>query len=190
MKVLFILSSMRDPDGSRRGPADSNLHFVCFELSSRDVAHHGYYELVRILRRRVFIEELGVPHHAEFDEFEQSSRHMLGLLGDAPVSYARWHIQKSVAVIDRLCTLQGYRNRHVGRRCLESVLRDVLTSISRCHASIHGVTLLVPKSDNVLQQKLLSAHFVPLAEHCDCHIPSVQMAVSASALTSMGSHHD
>mmetsp|Transcript_13557 Transcript_13557/g.42788 ORF Transcript_13557/g.42788 Transcript_13557/m.42788 type:complete len:262 (+) Transcript_13557:279-1064(+) len=183
VKVLFILSSMRGPDGCKRGPTDANLHFVRFDLSPTDIACRGYYELVRILRRRIFVDELGVQLNVEFDKFDPSSRHILGLLGDAPVSYARWRLDGQVAVIDRLCTLQGYRNRSVGRRCLENVAHDVLSTTAQLQTSFEYMVLLVPRNEGLLQQKLADANFVPVAEYKDQHIPSVQMCLPISVLT-------
>lgn len=179
IKVLFILSSMRDIDGSMRGPADSNLHFVYFETNSGKV-NNGYIELARILRRRIFIEELGVHNQAEFDEHDIISRHVLGLFGDAPVSYARWRFDGDVAIIDRLCTLDGYRQRNVARKCLEYVVQDISTFSTEMKLIVHGLIILVPKHEMLLQHKLCQANFLPLAECSTPHVPSIKMWLPAN----------
>lgn len=179
VKVLFILSSMRDADGLMRGPADTNLHFVYFEGNSGNM-HHGNFELARILRRRIFIEELGVTMQAEFDSFDVSSRHVLGLLGDAPVSYARWRLDGDIAVIDRVCTLNEYRQRHMARKCLENMVQDISAFSGQLNLVVRGLIVMVPKHERALQVKLLHAKFVPLTEFVTAHIPSVQMWLPAN----------
>lgn len=173
---------MRHPDGSKRGPTDTNLHFVSFDISSLDKTSEGHFELVRILRRRVFVDELHVQHESEFDEYERNSRHVLGFLGDAPVSYARWRLDGEMALIDRLCTLRGYRNRNVARRCLESVARDIVSTTTSLCINLHCMIILVPMRNESLQKKLANANFAPKAESSDQRVPSIQMCISASAL--------
>jgi predicted GNAT family N-acyltransferase len=179
IKVHFILSSMRDADGSLRGPTDMNLHFVYFESNSNDANRPGCFELARILRRRIFVEELGVCTQAEFDEHDIVSRHVLGLLGDAPVSYARWRLDGDIAVIDRLCTLNRYRQRSVARKCLENVIQDISQFCAELKLVIKGLIILVPKHARILQHKLSEANFLPLAECATHHIPSIQMWLPA-----------
>mmetsp|Transcript_27998 Transcript_27998/g.95454 ORF Transcript_27998/g.95454 Transcript_27998/m.95454 type:complete len:244 (+) Transcript_27998:113-844(+) len=180
IKVLFILSSLRDSDGSMRRPSDTNLHFVYFETNSGNPSQRGFFELARILRRRIFVEELGVGIQVEFDERDVLSRHVLGLLGDAPVSYARWRLDGNVAVIDRLCTLDGYRQRHVARKCIEDVIQDISTFSLQLKLMVRGLIILVPKHERLLQHKLSEANFRPLAEHANHHVPSVQMWLPAT----------
>ena len=133
---------MRDRDGSMRGPADTNLHFVHFEAG--DASQHGSFELARILRRRIFIEELGVGNQVEFDKHDIISRHVLGLFGDAPVCYARWRLDGDIAIIDRLCTLDGYRQRNVARKCLENVIQDITAFSVAPNLGLQGLIILVP----------------------------------------------
>lgn len=163
VKVLFILNCMRDPDGTMRGPADRNLHFVIFDKSS-DLAYHNYLELARIIRRRAFVDELGVPCDIENDSKNDTSRHSLGFFGDAPVNYARWSMDERWIVVDRLCTLKGYRNRGVARSCLENILRSLSVSASRSQSPLSGLIVLVPKTHRILQEKLAQANFFPAAE--------------------------
>ena len=162
-----------------RRPTDTKLHFVYFETNSGDSNQHGYFELARILRRRIFVEELGVGAQFEFDKCDIISRHVLGLLGDYPVSYARWRLEGDVAVIDRLCTLDGYRQRNVARKCLEDVIQDISTFSVQLKLALQGLIILVPKHERLLQRKLSEANFIPLAEHATQHIPSIQMWLPA-----------
>lgn len=170
---------MCDADGTMRRPADRNLHFVIFDKSS-DLAYKNYLGLAHIIRRRTFVDELGVPCEIEFDCIDADSRHSLGLYGDAPVCYARWRIDEKWAVVDRLCTLQGYRHRGVARSCLENIIKDVCLFASRSNLPLSGLIVLVPQSLSRLQQKLAQANFFPLAEPTTEHLPSTPMCLVVS----------
>lgn len=169
---------MRDSDGSMRGPADTNLHFVYFEAGNAN--QHGSFELARILRRRIFIEELGIRNQVEFDKHDTISRHVLGLFGDAPACYARWRLDGNIAIIDRLCTLNGYRQRRVARKCLENVVQDISSCSVALNSVVQGLIVLVPKHERALQQKLLDANFSPLEGLVPHHMPSIQMWLPAN----------
>lgn len=88
------------------------------------------------------MEEGRISADLEFDAHDQSSRHVLGLLGDAPVLCARWRIEheaeggeddsgrendnrSSVAVIDRLAVLGSYRGRGFSSTALKFLVGDV-----------------------------------------------------------------
>jgi len=174
VKVLFIMSSMREADGTKRGPSNLNLHFVGFDSRTAQDTREGYFQLARILRRRIFVEELGVGVDVEFDEHDFTSQHVLGLFGDAPVTYARWHIVGHAAVVDRLCTLPEYRRRSVARRCLEYVAHDVMSS-NRLTQCVECLSVMVPNQETELQQKLAQAHFVPMTDTVFEHLSTIQM---------------
>mmetsp|Transcript_32697 Transcript_32697/g.101199 ORF Transcript_32697/g.101199 Transcript_32697/m.101199 type:complete len:176 (-) Transcript_32697:393-920(-) len=169
---------MRDSDGSMRGPADTNLHFVYFEAGNTN--QQGCFELARILRRRIFIEELGIGKQVEFDKHDIISRHVLGLFGDAPACYARWRLDGDIAIIDRLCTLNGYRQRRVARQCLENIVQDISSFSVTLNLVVQGLIILVPKHESALQRKLLEANFLVLRGCIPHHMPSVQMWLPAS----------
>ena len=105
---------------------------------------------------------------------------MLGLLGDAPVSYARWRLDGNIAVIDRVCTLNEYRQRHMARKCLENMVQDISAFSGQLNLVVRGLIVMVPKHERALQVKLLHANFVPLTEFVTAHIPSVQMWLPAN----------
>jgi len=169
---------MRDADGTMRRPADTNLHFVVFDAAT-GLAYQNYLELARIIRRRAFVDELGVPFEVEFDSLDASSRHSLGLYGDAPVSYARWRMDQNWAVVDRLCTLHGYRHRGVARSCLQNILREVILLASRSDSPLRGLVVLVPQSHTLLQHKLAQANFIPAGDLLTRgHVPSTRMCLT------------
>mmetsp|Transcript_9393 Transcript_9393/g.28726 ORF Transcript_9393/g.28726 Transcript_9393/m.28726 type:complete len:247 (+) Transcript_9393:120-860(+) len=176
VKVLFILSSMREADGSMRRPSDCNLHFVFFDMTEESL-YQSHNDLARILRRRVFIEEMSVPDDIEFDSADREARHSLGLYGDAPVAYARWRLVGSRVVIDRLCTLRPYRKRGVARTFLNNIFRDVTLLTSRVQIQFDALVLHVPKDPGQLHQRLLQENFMQLPGYAGSHVLSTQMCL-------------
>ena len=153
---------MREIDGTLRKPADINLHFTFFDNTMEEPHYRNNIDISRILRRRAYVDELGVPAELEFDGFDGESRHVLGSYGDAPACYARWRVNDNAAIIDRVCTLHAYRYRGVARKCLQHVAHDVLCCASRLKLTLHGLVLLVPQQHSTIQQKLAEASFISL----------------------------
>ena len=54
------------------------------------------------MRRHVYLEELKVQSEAEYDAFDATSRHVIGMIGDAPVGYVRWRIEPTGDILPRL----------------------------------------------------------------------------------------
>jgi len=153
---------MRETDGTLRKPADINLHFTFFDNTMEEPHYRNNIDISRILRRRAYVDELGVPAELEFDELDGESRHVLGSYGDAPACYARWRVNDNAAVVDRVCTLRAYRYRGVARKCLQHVAHDVFCCASRLKLTLHGLVLLVPQHHSTMQQKLAEASFISL----------------------------
>ena len=121
-------------------PSCATLHFESFDQRQEAQAFKSLWALARIVRNRVFVDECRIAAELEFDSHDQSSRHVLGLLGDAPVLCARWRVEHaegdgqqqngsggggSVAVIDRLAVLAPYRGRKFSSHALKFLLEDV-----------------------------------------------------------------
>jgi len=179
VKVLFILSSMREVDGTLRKPADANLHFRFFDITMDESEYRNNIDISRILRRRAYVDELGVPTDIEFDKLDAESRHSLGFYGDAPVSYARWRVDGNSALVDRVCTLRAYRYRGVARRCLEHIARDVSRCASRMQLCLHGLVIFVPQAQDMIKKKLVQANFIPLDEHPVGYLSCTRMCLPA-----------
>jgi len=176
---------MRDVDGTLRKPADTNLHFIFYDSSINEAQYRNNVDISRILRRRAFVDELGVPIDIEFDDLDRESRHLLGFYGDAPVSYARWRVDGNAAIVDRVCTLHAYRCRGVARRCLEHVAQDVSNCACRLKLSLHGIVVLVPQALHTLQHKLAQASFFPLDGRPIGHLSCVRMCIPVHAVNSL-----
>ena len=67
------------------------------------------------VRRKVFVEEQGIPLHIELDEFDDSAVHFVGYELEQPIAAARIReIEPGTGKIERVCVLPEYRGLHVG----------------------------------------------------------------------------
>ena len=67
------------------------------------------------VRRKVFVEEQGVPLHIEMDEYDDSATHFVGFNLEQPIAAARIRETESgIGKIERVCVLPEYRGQHVG----------------------------------------------------------------------------
>lgn len=80
------------------------------------------------IRRTVFVDEQHVEENEEFDAFEESSIHYLGLWNGTPAGTARWRITKNGIKLERFAVLPEFRNKGVGAGILRKVLADTIPS--------------------------------------------------------------
>ncbi|MEG2053746.1 MAG: GNAT family N-acetyltransferase [Oscillospiraceae bacterium] len=67
------------------------------------------------LRTKVFVEEQGYTPEMEFDEKDETARHVVGYDGDKAVCTARVFYEKSqVLYLGRICVLPQYRGKNIG----------------------------------------------------------------------------
>mmetsp|Transcript_19713 Transcript_19713/g.23457 ORF Transcript_19713/g.23457 Transcript_19713/m.23457 type:complete len:217 (+) Transcript_19713:114-764(+) len=145
--------------------ADNNLHFIDFDASATEdcwcqqiTNWNALSSLAGILRRHVFCTELKILEEQEFTEDDSSpnTRHILGFLGDSPVSYARWRLQIEsdtvTAVIDRLCVKDYYRGRGIARATLHHAMQDIHVQLH--HVPAPTILVLVPVDAVDMQTKL------------------------------------
>ncbi len=124
--------------------------------------------LAMLMRRDAFMVALSVPEELEFDahESEPTTRHVLGLIGDGPVAYARWRLAtvdgNNVALCDRLCVREAYRGRGVARAAMQHILIDILQVVKHSMISLAGLVVNVPVDMTFAQEKLTAVGFVPL----------------------------
>lgn len=72
-------------------------------------------ELAFDIRKKVFVEEQGIPLHLEIDEFDQSATHFIVLEVDEPIAAARIReTESNVGKVERVCVLPGHRRKHLG----------------------------------------------------------------------------
>jgi len=80
------------------------------------------------VRRRVFVEEQGVPAELEWDEYDASPsacRHFLVRDGDVAVAAGRWRdYGQGLAKFQRIAVLPSHRGRSVGRLLMQAMEED------------------------------------------------------------------
>jgi predicted GNAT family N-acyltransferase len=79
-------------------------------------------DVVRAIRRTVFIEEQAVPAEVEVDGLDDTAEHFLARLGSLPVATARARHTARGWKVERVAVLSGARRLGVGRVLIQHVL--------------------------------------------------------------------
>jgi hypothetical protein len=121
----------------------------------------GLWEICSEIRKNVFCIEFQSPEEEEFDELDQTSRHLVGfgslathsiilfysshhsLVGDLPVLTLRWHLftfpnGDHVARIDRCGVLPSYRSQKLASQTMDWVMKDI-----HYVSQLHGIHILL-----------------------------------------------
>ena len=95
------------------------------------------------IRKRVFIEEQGVPEEMELDEFDPISQHALAYVDTLCVGTARLvNINSHQAQIGRMAVLSPYRKQGIGRALLTRFIclaKEAGTQILTLHAQLDAI---------------------------------------------------
>lgn len=99
------------------------------------------------IRREVFVEEQKVPEDEEYDQFEDSSRHILAMVENVPAGTARWRFTENGIKLERFAVLASQRRKGVGIALVEKVLEDIQNhpegkgKLLYMHAQLSAVSL-------------------------------------------------
>lgn len=85
------------------------------------------------IRQEVFVEEQKVDREEEFDGYESSSLHYLGLLDGKAAGTARWRITEKGIKLERFAVLKSFRKNGVAAAVLSKVLADVIPAGHRIY---------------------------------------------------------
>ena len=85
----------------------------------------GFMNMSNAIRRTVFIEEQNVAPEIEY-EFEEEGHYYLLFHNDQPIATARWRETGKGIKLERFAMLKEFRNRGLGTRLLEEILKDVV----------------------------------------------------------------
>ncbi|CBJ26173.1 conserved unknown protein [Ectocarpus siliculosus] len=155
-------------------PCEKGLNFRFFDQRTNKQWFKGYWALARIIRRRVYCEEMGLTSQQEFTEMDPTSRHVLIQMGDAPLGYGRWRFetgpagqgqgqgqqQLQYAMVDRLCVLKEYRQRGFAKSCLERIVHDVSTQTAQMKTAVAAIVVPAPPN-TFAHQKLGERGWTP-----------------------------
>jgi predicted GNAT family N-acyltransferase len=81
--------------------------------------------LARDIRYKVFVVEQNVPHEIEYDEFEETSTHVIAFLGDQAVGTARWRSTEQGFKLERFAVPKQYRGKGVGAALVHFILQQL-----------------------------------------------------------------
>lgn len=74
------------------------------------------------VRRKVFVDEQGVPMHIELDEYDDAAVHFIGYNLEQPIAAGRIReIESGIGKVERVCVLSEYRGQHVGVLMMNSM---------------------------------------------------------------------
>lgn len=89
---------------------------------AKQVSTEQEYQDALAIRRRVFIEEQGVPPHLELDEFEQEAVHFVVYEEDKAIGAGRFRkYEDHVAKVERICILPEFRGRQLGNLLMDEI---------------------------------------------------------------------
>jgi predicted GNAT family N-acyltransferase len=93
------------------------------------------------IRKKVFVEEQGVPADLEIDEFDispEACSHTLLLIDGIPAGTGRWReYEPKTAKLQRLAVLPEYRGRGVGKRLI-AVLEQQAREAGNAYCILDG----------------------------------------------------
>ena len=90
-------------------------HFTIVE-NEKDLA------LAFSVRKKVFVEEQGVPEHVELDEHDNTSIHFIVKEEDQAIGAARLRkIEDTIGKVERVCVLEKYRGKNLGLLIMQKI---------------------------------------------------------------------
>lgn len=116
------------------------------------------------IRKKVFVEEQGVPLHLECDAEDATATHFIMYEDDKPVGAARLRsIEQTVAKFERVCILQDQRGKKLGALMMQEMEKHAI-SIDKQLLKLHAQSYAVP-----FYEKL--GYIVTSPEFMDAGIP-------------------
>lgn len=89
------------------------------------VTNQEDYEKALEIRRKVFVEEQGVPLEEDQDEFDKTATHYLAYVQGIPCGTCRTRLTEKGQKIERNSVLPQYRNKGVGKKLMEHVIQQL-----------------------------------------------------------------
>ncbi|EEL51678.1 GNAT family N-acetyltransferase [Bacillus cereus] len=73
------------------------------------------------VRKQVFVEEQHVSAEEEYDEFEETSKHVVIYDEDVPVGAGRFRVTQGIGKMERICVLASHRKKGVGKIIMDAL---------------------------------------------------------------------
>lgn len=94
------------------------------------------------IRKKVFVEEQGVPLEDEFDQYdslEADCKHILVYYNEEAVGTGRVRFNEHVGKLERICILGPYRKYGLGKVIIQT-LETIASEKRMTHVKLHGQT--------------------------------------------------
>lgn len=97
-----------------------------------------------IVRRKVFVEEQGVPLNLELDELDKTADHFVVYTEDTPIGAGRLReMANGIGKVERVCILQTYRGKRLGKLIMQA-LEDHATAKGFDKIVLNAQTYAIP----------------------------------------------
>lgn len=111
-------------------------------MTTQEVTQQEELEHAFSIRKKVFVEEQGVPMQDEFDEFDNLDdrcRHILAYYEGRPVGTGRIRDVQGIGKLERICILEPYRKFGIGKMIIQT-LEDIARRQGLQLVKLHGQT--------------------------------------------------
>lgn len=89
------------------------------------VTNQEDYEKALEIRKKVFVEEQGVPLNEDQDEYDKTATHYLAFYDGKVCGTSRVRLTPKGQKIERNCVLPAFRNKGVGKKMMEHVVNQL-----------------------------------------------------------------
>lgn len=80
------------------------------------------------VRRKVFVEEQGVPLNLELDELDKTADHFVVYNEEKPIGAGRIReIESGTGKVERVCVLPTYRGKHLGNLMMHALEKHAVS---------------------------------------------------------------
>ena len=93
------------------------------------------------VRKQVFVNEQRVSAEEEYDEFEETSAHVVIYDNDVPVGAGRFRTLDGIGKMERICVLGSHRKKGIGKivmDALEAYAKENSLPKLKLHAQTHA----------------------------------------------------
>ncbi|MFS0574470.1 GNAT family N-acetyltransferase [Sporosarcina sp. 179-K 3D1 HS] len=135
------------------------------------------------VRRKVFVEEQGVPLNLELDEHDESASHFVVYEGMTAIGAGRIReIGDSIGKVERVCVLAEHRGKRLGKLVMEALEQ---------HAAVTGMKKIILNAQSYaipFYEKL--GYIITSPEFMDADIPHRAMEKPIVGQEGKGPVHD
>jgi predicted GNAT family N-acyltransferase len=118
-------------------------------------------KLAFAVRKKVLVDEQGVPLHLELDEFDNTAIHFIVKDGEQTIGAARLReYENKVGKVERVCVLQPYRGKKLGFLIMQKVeeyARDHGFKKLRLNAQSYAIPFYEKLQYNVISPEFMDA---------------------------------